>query len=70
MCDVLNYTYAYRLSGVHKMPNQELNERDAKGTGAGIIFSKRKGGIGPLKSHGAQGSVGFQKGTIGIHKVL
>ena len=38
------------ISGVHKMPNQELNERVAKGTGAGIILSKRKGGIKPLKS--------------------
>ena len=27
------------------MPNQELNESAAKATGAGTIFSKRKGGI-------------------------
>jgi len=27
------------------MPNQELNESAAKATGAGNIFSERKGGI-------------------------
>jgi hypothetical protein len=34
-----------RISEVHRMPNQELNDSAAKATGAGIIFSKRKGGI-------------------------
>ena len=38
-------TLFLRLSGVHRMPNQELNESAAKATGAEIIFSKRKGGI-------------------------
>ena len=39
-----------RISGVHRMPNQELNERGEKATGAGIILSKRKGGIRPYKA--------------------
>ena len=34
-----------RISGVRRTPNQELNESATKATGAGIIFSKRKGGI-------------------------
>lgn len=43
-------TLFLQLSGVHIMRNQELNERGAKATAAGIIFSKRKGGIRPCKA--------------------
>ena len=39
-----------RISRVHIMPNQELNESGEKGTVIGIIFSKRKGGIMPLRA--------------------
>ena len=37
-----------RISGVQIMPRQKFRERGEKPTGAGIILSKRKGGIRPL----------------------
>ena len=36
-----------RISGVRETPRQKINERGEKPTGAGIILSKRKGGIRP-----------------------
>ena len=39
-----------RISGVQITPCQKLNERGEKPTGAGIILSKRKGGIRPWKA--------------------
>ena len=39
-----------RLSGVREMRKREINESGEKATGAGIIFGKRKGGIGPLRA--------------------
>ena len=44
-----NGTPLRRVSEVRRKPNQELNERGAKATGAGVILSKRKGGIRPYK---------------------
>ena len=44
------WTPLHRISGVRITPRQKINERGEKPTGAGIILSKRKGGIRPHKT--------------------
>ena len=38
-----------RISGVRIMRKRKINESGENATGAGIIFGKRKGGIGALR---------------------